>query len=289
MKQLILALLLCNTTMATTLFTKAVHGIDNRHEAYTYPDKQVRMYAHAVAAKVKKSSLHRSIFHKGTYSFRKRSLKNTYNFCHPQKFENQTALAGCTGFLVTPTTLITAGHCMKRKNDCKNNYWVFDVVKGTKRIKAENIYRCKKVIAQHFDENKNLDDYAIIELDRIVQNRTPLQVDLSGELEEDSSVYMIGHPIRLPLKVTDNAQIKNIYSRYFTTNLDVFSGNSGSPVFDSKTGKVIGLAVRAIHGYKSERSCYKLVTLDQERDDNIILKLGEIDDIRNFFSSTDQE
>jgi hypothetical protein len=56
---------------------------------------------------------------------------------------------------------------------------------------------------------------------------------------------MLGHPVGLSQKVASNGFIiENENPVFFKTNLDSFSGNSGSPIFNKKTGLVEGILVR---------------------------------------------
>jgi V8-like Glu-specific endopeptidase len=48
----------------------------------------------------------------------------------------------------------------------------------------------------------------------------------------------------LPLKYSPGAQIRSTEEAYFSADLDVYSRNSGSPVFYRNTHEVIGMVVR---------------------------------------------
>ena len=66
--------------------------------------------------------------------------------------------------------------------------------------------------------------------------------DVSALQEPGNQVYMLGHPMGLPLKFTPDGTIGKQYRDDFrNTNLDAFSGNSGSPVFSVKEKKLIGI------------------------------------------------
>ena len=55
---------------------------------------------------------------------------------------------------------------------------------------------------------------------------------------------MIGHPCGLPLKCAPGASIDDFTDNYFRADLDVYSGNSGSPVFCAETHELIGIVSR---------------------------------------------
>jgi V8-like Glu-specific endopeptidase len=204
------------------------------------------------------------------------------NVCTDERFADQTVLADCTGFLIGEDTLVTAGHCMtdfktvtenKSNHFCEEFSWVFDYKADAagqvqlERVSSERLFRCKKVIYAVLDE-KN--DYAVIQLDRKAVGRTPLKFRKEGKAKDKQSIFVVGHPSGLPMKVADNAKvINNDINNYFSTNLDTFGGNSGSPVFNAQTLEVEGILVRGRTDYvpspiDGER-CMRVNTCDQER------------------------
>jgi len=58
----------------------------------------------------------------------------------------------------------------------------------------------------HVHDEDNLQDYAIIRLDR-KSKRTPLKVRTSGQLATSDQVFLIGHPLGLPLIYSPSASI----------------------------------------------------------------------------------
>ena len=80
---------------------------------------------------------------------------------------------------------------------------------------------------------------------------------------------MLGHPSGLPMKYTGGAKAFEIEDNYFTTNLDSFGGNSGSPVFNAKTLEVEGILVRGDVDYTPDEfegeSCRRVNTCDEDR------------------------
>lgn len=174
--------------------------------------------------------------------------------CKDERFINQKSVSyACTGFLVGKDLLVTAGHCgvnfgetrHQSKDYCEAYTWLFDYTASsdTKAIPKENIFKCKEIIyAVQEEVDGNAHDFALIRLDREVVGRTPLKMANKKSVTGDS-VFMIGHPMGLPMKYTDNAHIfEPEIGRSYYTNLDAFGGNSGSPVFNNKD-EVIGVLV----------------------------------------------
>jgi hypothetical protein len=120
------------------------------------------------------------------------------------------------------------------------------------KIPKENVYNGVELIGIRYDRGGNAPDWALVKLDRKVKGQVIAK--LSGdEIYHGQPVYTIGHPAGLPLKfaagasVRDTRDTKNEF--LFKADLDIFMGNSGSPVFDMNTHEVIGIVV---HGYSKD-------------------------------------
>ncbi len=244
---------------------KVIYGKDDRQNISSYPNAEIKEIADSVAALVDPENLTLEL-NGQFYKLANIKLKDQENFCKETRFLNQLAISDCTGFLVAPDVLLTAGHCMTIYGTCKRFKWIFDykqknLVSNSKNlIPAKNVYSCKKILDYTLNtENQN--DYAIIKLDRPVKDRSPLRIRRkSSTIEDNSSIFVLGHPSGLPLKVSDNAKvIDNLNPIFFNTNLDTFAGNSGSPVFNQQTLEVEGILVRgeADFVFDDLLGCYK--------------------------------
>jgi V8-like Glu-specific endopeptidase len=178
----------------------------------------------------------------------------------------------CSGFLVGPDLLVTAGHCIKNDFACKDNFWVFDFraeLTGTSKapyFDSESVYRCKKVIAQKLVGTGA--DYALIQLDRKVRDREPLKVRTEGKVKDGKEIVVIGHPSGLPTIIAGGAIVrKNTNPDFFQSNLDTFGGNSGSAVFNAETGLVEGILVRGETDYRwdAEAKCRRVFQCDNDK------------------------
>ena len=252
-----------------------IYGRDDRYEANSYFDDNFVKKAHSVAMRVANKHLSESREDPNIINFLNKKLKQTMpQLCPTEKYLEQTILGDCTGFLVSPTTLVTAGHCMKSENECLNNKWVFDYNEDTKDLKKNDVYACKKIISQKEIYSKNeVSDYAVIQLDRPVFDRAPLERRKFGQVPYGTPLLVIGHPLGLPMKITDGAEVmpmndielktrfRSLFLRdhYFTANLDSYAGNSGSPVFNVDTGKVEGVLIQGADDFvfDEKESCIK--------------------------------
>lgn len=230
---------------------KVIYGDDNRLDMVETLDAKHIELSKSTAAQIVNKNLvrtNKNFFGKDNYRVVSQTLQQI-GICPAERFSHQVAGARCSGFLVGKDLLVTAGHCIKTMNDCENYSWVFGYeVKSTADITVtvseENIFRCKEIVSRSLDSNTQ-DDYALVRLDREVKNRQPLKFRREGVIADNAPVFVIGHPIGLPTKVADGANVRNNQpEKYFVANLDTYGGNSGSAVFNSETFEVEGILVR---------------------------------------------
>jgi V8-like Glu-specific endopeptidase len=200
-----------------------------------------------------------SLSHDGSYFLDSRTLSERLERRHEARcgeqehFRDELAPASATAFLVGDRFMLTAGHCVCKKDSenldearIKKTWIVFGFQKNSPRqsdfrIEGRDIYKIKKIVAHRYTKEK---DWALIKLDRAVEGRSPLPLDSISKIYLNTDLYMLGHPSGLPLKFTDGAKIRAISPSYFHADLDGFQGNSGSPVFDKTRHFVIGILVR---------------------------------------------
>lgn len=250
-----------------------IYGDDDRYEVDLYNEAEFVEMANSVALRVPKKRLSIDRNNEDQYIFPLISLKKAMpDLCESERFVDQVSLGNCSGFLVGPKTLVTAGHCMFNESECSNNKWVFGFKEGMKSLLKDQVYSCAKVISQKYIyTDKEVSDYAVIELDREVKNYKPLKTRKFGRVLLNTPLVVLGHPLGLPMKATDGGvvsrmndierehKIKSFFlrSHYFTANLDTYAGNSGSPVFNKKTGRVEGILIQGADDfvYNREKDC----------------------------------
>jgi len=225
-----------------------IYGADNRHEAPTNEtSRAIGMILNA------------SIEHEDTYpapfplADGLRFLTHVEVAPHDLRgFIDQPRVGDCTSFLVGSDLMMTAGHCIQSAEECRNTQVVFDFFKPdiTEKyvtIPSSSIYRCTELVSQNFSASDSQpNDYAIFRLDRPVQGRTPLSLSNAPIASlVNHPVSTLGFPRGVFMKAADHGQVLALDSGAvsFRTNLDTFSGNSGSPIFDDTTGKVIGILI----------------------------------------------
>lgn len=227
-----------------------IYGEDNRVDTYQSKNPLFQRLAKSAAAQVHVDNIR---IRGNTAELRGKSLGEMFRLCEKERFYHQPFVANCSGFLVAPDIIVSAGHCFESRDKCTKHDWVFDykVDHENQRnisVKARDVYKCKEVLDQKLTDKL---DYAIIRLDREVEGRTPLKI--ASELKVGTSVVMIGHPSGLPQKIADNAEVRSISETEFKANVDAFQINSGSGVFNADTGEVVGILVRGKVDYRTNR------------------------------------
>lgn len=92
-------------------------------------------------------------------------------------------------------------------------------------------------------------DWVVLELERAVNHMPVRNTPVIAAAEPGRPVYTLGFPCGLPLKLADGATILSANSAELRCDLDTFTGNSGSPVFDAITHALLGIVVQ---GQKDE-------------------------------------
>jgi S1-C subfamily serine protease len=182
------------------------------------------------------------------------TLGDLFKLCPGEPFRDQPVIGTGTAFALQEKTMLTAGHVIAGK---VSNYAVIFGFEMTNQvgdyeqfIPARDVYFPQQLVYR----SEGLDVLAF-SLDRSIA-ATPLTWEPSKDLQPGTPVYMIGHPMGLPQKAALNASMQGDHQpQFFYTTLDAFQGNSGSPVFDRETNRVIGILVSGELDYRWNGSC----------------------------------
>ena len=250
MKQ-VLAVLVLAMIANVQASVKVVYGEDNRVDVFESTNSMYVELSKSTAAMMRTASLKED--ENGDFKVQASTL-GSRGMCNSERFAHQLSASTCSGFLVGENLLVTAGHCVTSQASCETTTWAFDykVENDTQvdiTIPKNSVYKCKKLISRELDY-LNKDDWALIELDREVTDRRPLEIRKSGKIKKGDNLVVIGHPSGLPSKIADGAQVRKLKKKYFVANLDTYAGNSGSAVFNADTGIVEGILVRGDTDYK---------------------------------------
>tara|TARA_R110000764_G_scaffold127577_1_gene215392 strand:- start:2075 stop:3244 length:1170 start_codon:yes stop_codon:yes gene_type:complete len=184
------------------------------------------------------------------------TLGNRYKLCKNESFVNQMVIGAGTAFIINKNEMITAAHVFQKPLNHYAIVFGYRTINklGTAEISipSNDVYFIDKI-----EEEENSFDITIFSVDRKF-NRPILDWETSSLLKKGDEIYMLGYPMGLPQKLSINADITdNTPLQYFFSSLDGFQGNSGSPVFNLKTNKVIGVLVSGMIDYVLYGDCYR--------------------------------
>jgi V8-like Glu-specific endopeptidase len=175
------------------------------------------------------------------------------NVCSTERYARQPVnTAGtCTGYLVGPRLLATAGHCTGFSPPGTDvsflsavfGFRMLDAANARTVVAASEVYRVVGVRGLCASA-----DCTVLELDRPVTNHVILPFRRSGAAAAGDSLYMIGYPFVLPLKLDGPGALVRVVDigadhLLAMQQLDVAGGNSGSPLFSTVTNMVEGTLV----------------------------------------------
>ena len=299
MKQKILTLLVTFLTIASFAQVKEFPKAELTSNPFAAPDDTSRGYygkddrqrinevgwtkdyARATAISIKKSSIKNNRVWAPTLRQELTAKWKTKKFDSNVRFLDEPLVGNCTGFLIAPDILVTAGHCIYDSdgNDNADEYlWYFGFTDGRDynqstgylTLDPDNIYEVEKVMDGMYEAyyklssegkyvideqgKKEIDyyDYAYMKLKR-KSDRKPYRFRTGNKVSMYTQMFTIGSPTGLPLKLADNAYVvENDEEPWFKTNIDGFPGNSGGPVFD-RLGFIEGIHVRGSRTYSEEK------------------------------------
>ncbi len=206
------------------------------------------------------------------------AAQQNWTVCDDEPFANQRSGGFCSAFLIGPTRMVTAAHCVDwlgtAQDFCKNVRVVFNHQIGAngqlEPVQRDDIFYCAGLLKY---THANGLDFAVFELDRDT-GRPGLLIDPEAHkhLTKRAPLAVIGHPDGLPKKVDAGGEVRSLNPSgsnasippYFRADLDTFHGNSGSPILSLSTGRVVGILVAGETDWAADpvHKCWRVNTLD---------------------------
>ena len=236
---------------------KVVYGVDDRLDLHQVTDAKLLKLADSTVGLFSGSDV---AIQGDKAMLTTESYASGYGLCKEEPFYDQVTGAFCSGSLVAPDVIMTAGHCIKSDYSCKDTKFVFGfaVKKAGElptQVPASDVYSCAQLIGR--EQVGTGADWALIKLDRPVTGHEPLKYDTGANVVKNGDpLVVIGHPAGLPTKVAGGATVRDASPNgFFVANLDTYGGNSGSAVFNAKTGVIVGILVRGENDYVYKDGC----------------------------------
>ncbi len=272
----------------TEVSSNVVYGTDGRFDLHEITDANLKRLADSTVALIKRSDL---TTQSGMTTIRSKNYGSQMGLCSTEKFYEQDIAAFCSGFLVAPDVIVTAGHCIKTQSDCVGTQFVFGYnVKIAnlfpEQVAESEVYNCREIIKTTVESNGT--DFAVIKLDRAVTNHRPLSIRQAGSVQVGEPLIVVGHPSGLRTKMTLGGKVRTSTqdASFFVANVDTYGGNSGSVVFNAETGLVEGILVRGEQDFTPKNGCNisKVCAEDTCRGEDIT----RISAVKNFIPVSDE-
>ena len=223
-----------------------IYGADDREELYAAEPAELReRLARGLVALVPASEVEAA----GGLAAAP-SLRERFELCRPLAFEDQPAVAFCSGVLVDWDLVLTAAHCatVVPLEQLRAVFGWYYRAPGELALAADSIYEVAEVVAQRLDlpDSSVRLDYAWLRLALVVdppQQPVPIafREALPGEL-----LTVAGASDGLPFKLDRTATVHGTHGApgdFFVTASDTSRGASGGPALNAG-GALLGLLAR---------------------------------------------
>lgn len=246
--------------MRSNIEATVIFGVDSRQD---YPDFDQREQRSADSVVAIISANFVDFGNLATKRLKTRFEEAGEILCPDEPFREQPTATGLvgTGFLVRPNIIATSSH-FDSATLVSELAFVFGYRKNEAGIMVtsfsfNDIYRGVSVIDRG-------EGWALVRLDRNVVGHSVVRLRTEGTVSNDRRLYVIGHPLGLPLKRAKGEIITNNQGPFFETDLDAYEGNSGSPVFrtgaapEGDTDLVEGILINGLGDFiPDEAGCFR--------------------------------
>ena len=193
------------------------------------------------------------------------TLEEAEGLCATERFLDQPTAATCSGTLIAPAVVLTAGHCVPDADACAATAFVFDYLYeapgALAAIDEADVYHCGALLLQRLDA---AEDFALVRLDRPVVGRAPAGVNARAQDPLGSGLTVLGYGSGLPLKVdSGGAVVGHAGEGAFMASTDSFTGHSGGSVLDP-AGALVGVLVSGAEDYVRQGDCFVVDTRPSE-------------------------
>lgn len=266
-----------------TVLTSNVYAIydeDNRRDPYKENDEKLVEISQAVAHQIYKDELRGWTFQR-YWQVVTRPLEN-HGVCSNERFSEQPTMRDdCSGVLIGPKLLLTAGNCTTA-HYCKNDlfYWMFDYKMDEggfdHKRHRQNFYKCERIVQRIFDPSTAI-SYIVLELEKEVVGVKPVKLSKTNTLSSDDELVVMGHPEGLPLKIAAGARVFDQNEKHFLVSSDIHGSNKGAPIINKRTYELEGILISGRKNYEfSPSGCERTPVFSEVEAKELALKVSQI-------------
>src|SRR3989344_6363600 len=126
---------------------QTVYGDDDRQDVYACTNPLMKKLAHSTAGQIPVKNL---VQIGDLYTIQAPTMAEN-GLCKSERFSNQLQATDCSGFLVGPDILVTAGHCVLDISECSSFRWIFDYANETEEksqfiLNKDQVFHCTEIL-----------------------------------------------------------------------------------------------------------------------------------------------
>lgn len=198
------------------------------------------------------------------YEYDNATMQEQFNLCEEEKFIKEKRLGFCSGIALDNKKALTSGRCVGSR-DLSKIALVFNfranadgtmptTIPATNVVFPRNLSAMGRKVQEDIDQmvppintlgdylDRGIQDYAIFNLSEQAPFSVPLTV---GQKTRNSDIYTLAYPYGLPQKM-GSGYVLYEGKQGFITNINMFQGTSGAPIFEKATHKLIGIHSREV-------------------------------------------
>ena len=213
------------------------------------------------------------------------------NICPDEPYADELHVGSCSGVLIAPDMVATAGHCVyDTPIEGIRVVFGFTQKNASPKVAPDQVYKVSVAHAGGYPSPSQ--DIALLRLDRPAKGHTPVPIADKAPTR-GQKLITAGHPLGTRQMVQGNGTVLKMSSEntFFRADLDVFGGQSGSPIFDA-SGRLVAIMSGAVPGqdlYLDQKAnCYRYTYADTKHYgdvENRYLLEEQVKDFKTIFQS----